>query len=94
MEDLRLRHLFSRSPYALRSRERVECPVDNVMYLMRGQMAHERLTPEGHGANGIRVEKRVKEGLTVPVLCISYTCRPRIQCLNADLTPENRTQIT
>jgi hypothetical protein len=57
-----------------------------VMYLMRGQMAHERLTPEGHGANGIRVEKRVKEGLTVPVLCISYTCRPRIQCLNADLT--------
>jgi hypothetical protein len=35
-------------------------------------MAHERLTPEGHGVNGIRVESRVEEGLTVPVLCISY----------------------
>jgi hypothetical protein len=37
-----------------------------VMYRMRSQMAHERLTPEGHGVKGIRVESRVEEGLPVP----------------------------
>jgi hypothetical protein len=55
------------------------------MYLMRGQMAHERLTPEGHGANGIRAKRRVEEGL-VPVGCISYALCTSNTVLNADIT--------
>ena len=53
---------------------------------MRSQMAHERLTPEGHGVNGIRVEIGVEEGLTVPVLCISYALWTSNTVPNADLT--------
>ncbi|KAK4025106.1 hypothetical protein OUZ56_010609 [Daphnia magna] len=45
-------------------------------------MAHERLTPEGRGVKGIRVESREGEGLTVPVLYnLALKCKICIQQL-------------